>query len=72
MELGLWPTIGLLVLCVGLVVLGEWRQTKPLNFLKPRIIPWRGVTLCAAFVGFLMLVHLVNLAGIPTGDPRYR
>jgi amino acid transporter len=46
-----------------------WRGARPPNVIKgPRIIPWRMLMLLSAVGCIMMLVHLVNLAGVPTGN----
>jgi high-affinity Fe2+/Pb2+ permease len=55
-----------LVICAGLMVLGNWRASKPRNDLAKIRVPWIPVMLAAAFVAFLLFIHLVNLAGIDT------
>ncbi|QUD87059.1 hypothetical protein [Phenylobacterium montanum] len=45
-----------------------WRGARPPNLIKgPRMIPHRFLMVLSAAVLLLMLVHLVNLAGIHTG-----
>jgi hypothetical protein len=48
------------------MVLGNWRASKPRNDLAKIRVPWIPVMLAAAFVAFLLFIHLVNLAGIDT------
>lgn len=55
---------------VGALVLGivaNWRAGLPWNDLKPRRVPWRFVIILSGFVFMILLVHLVNLAGVETG-----
>jgi len=53
----------------GLAVFCGWRGAQPPNVIKgPRIMPWRMLMLLSAAACILMLVHLVNLAGVPTGN----
>lgn len=65
--MGLWTTLGLLAFFAGLCALAAWRDNQPVQSLNPRIIPWRGLIVGSFFAAILMLVHLVNLAGIETG-----
>lgn len=62
-------TVTLCVLAVAVVVFGygSWRAARPADPLKPRLIPWRFVSLFAGAVGLLMMAHVVNLFGIETG-----
>ena len=53
---------------LGLAALAAWRGARPADPLRgPRMVPWRLVMLTSAALSMLMLVHLVNLAGITTG-----
>lgn len=55
---------------IGMLALGivaNWRAGLPWNDLKPRIVPWRFVIILATFGFVVLLVHLVNLAGLETG-----
>lgn len=56
-----------LVGAVALGVIANWRAGLPWNDLKPRRVPWRLVLIFTVFVFVLLLVHLVNLAGVETG-----
>lgn len=45
-----------------------WRGAQPPDLLRgPRMIPYRFIMVLAAAVCLVMVVHLVNLAGIETG-----
>ncbi|MEO0466566.1 MAG: hypothetical protein AAF216_08465 [Pseudomonadota bacterium] len=57
----------LLLSSFGLAIFANHRAGKPWDDLKPRVIPWRLVMILAVFVGFLSVVHMVNLAGVETG-----
>lgn len=62
----------ILTLCalLGFAVLGivaNWRAGLPWNDAKPRIVPWRFVIILSGFATVVLLVHLVNLAGVQTG-----
>jgi hypothetical protein len=61
-------TLVVLALSVGLYAYGSWRAARPADPLNPRLIPWRPVILTAGVVAILMLVHLVNLLGVTTGQ----
>ena len=46
-----------------------WRGAQPPNIIRgPRIIPWRMLMLLSAAAFILVLTHLVNLAGVQTGN----
>lgn len=40
---------------------------RPADPLKPRLLNYNLVMVVAAFVGLVMIVHLINLAGLKTG-----
>lgn len=40
---------------------------RPADPLKPRLVSYNVIMILTVFVFILMLVHLVNLAGIKTG-----
>lgn len=56
-----------LVGALGLGIVANWRAGLPWNDLKPRRVPWRFVIILSGFVFMILLVHLVNLAGVETG-----
>jgi len=66
-------TIAVLVALLVLAVFCGWRGARPANILKgPRMVPWRPLMMVCVVATMLMLVHLMNLLGIETGNsPRY-
>lgn len=52
---------------IGFGVLANWKASQPWDDLRPRRLPWRFFIIVAGFGAFLMVVHLVNLAGVETG-----
>jgi amino acid transporter len=60
-------TLTVLCVAVALFAFGSWRSAQPADPLNPRMIPWRPVIIIAGVIALLMLVHLVNLAGVSTG-----
>jgi hypothetical protein len=61
-------TLGLAMGFLALGLFAAWRGARPPNPLKgPRMIPWRFLMLLSASLATLMIVHLVNLAGMVTG-----
>lgn len=60
-------TISGLVAFLVLGVVANWRAGLPWNDAKPRILPWRFILVLSGFCFFVLVVHLVNLAGIETG-----
>jgi hypothetical protein len=61
-------TLAVLAAAAGVFGYGSWRAAQPADPLRPRLIPWRPLILTAGVVVILMLVHLVNLAGVTTGQ----
>ena len=61
-------TLILLAVSLGLTLLFGWLGARPPNLKRgPRLLPYRFLMLLAAAMGLLLLVHLVNLAGVRTG-----
>jgi hypothetical protein len=60
------------IFCAALLMFGlaSWRASRPAQFGKVRMIPWTSLIIVFAVIAILMLVHLVNLAGITTGQNR--
>ena len=56
-----------LVFFAGLGVVANWRAGLPWDDAKPRVLPWRLILVFSGFFFFILVVHLVNLAGIETG-----
>ncbi|OYW98302.1 MAG: hypothetical protein B7Z12_20095 [Caulobacter vibrioides] len=61
------------ILFLILAVLFGWLGARPINILKgPRMVPWRPLMMICVVGLMLMMVHLVNLLGVQTGNPpRY-
>jgi hypothetical protein len=61
-------TLTLLASTLGLSALFGWLGARPLDFRRgPRLVPWRFLMLMTAPVAIVLLVHAVNLLGVPTG-----
>jgi hypothetical protein len=61
-------TLIVLGLAGALCVFAGWMGARPPDLRRgPRMTPWRPIMVAAAVVAMLMLVHLLNLAGITTG-----
>ncbi len=66
--MGLIPTLIIAAAAAVLAVAAGWMGARAPNLAKgPRLVPWRFVMLLCATALMLMLVHLVNLAGVTTG-----
>lgn len=44
--------------------LASYRATRPADPLRPRILPWRTISLAAGVGSFLFFVHTLSLAGL--------
>lgn len=65
----LTATIVTAVVLLLLAVFCGWRGARPSNVLKgPRMIPWRPLMMVCVVALMLMLVHMVNLLGVETGN----
>ena len=66
-------TIAAATVFLILAALFGWLGARPLNVLKgPRLMPWRPMMMVCVVGLMLMVVHLVNLLGVQTGNqPRY-
>jgi len=64
-------TLGVFLICAGIVGYLAWLERRPRKSLSPRLIPTTPVLLIFGFIGLLSLVHLLNMYGIHTGNrPR--
>lgn len=63
-------TLGGMLAMAVLGFVANWRAGLPWDDLKPRIVPWRIVLIFSGFVFVVLLVHLVNLAGVETGPEK--
>ena len=66
-------TIAATIALLLLAVVCGWFGARPINVLKgPRMVPWRPLMMVCVVGLMLMIVHLVNLLGVQTGNqPRY-
>ena len=54
-----------------LAVFCGWRGARPINVLKgPRMMPWRPMMMVSVIAFMLMMVHLLNLIGVQTGNQQ--
>jgi len=66
-------TLAASVTLLVLAAVCGWFGARPIDVLKgPRMIPWRPLMMVCVVGLMLMIVHLVNLLGVQTGNqPRY-
>ena len=66
-------TVAAAAVFLVLAVVFGWLGARPINVLKgPRMVPWRPMMMVCVVALMLMVVHLVNLLGVQTGNPpRY-
>ena len=64
----LLATLATLGVALGLTALSGWLGARPPHLQRaPRLPPYRCLMLLCAAACLLLLVHLVNLAGVDTG-----
>lgn len=69
-PLPLVPTLVALAVSTALTAFFGWRGSRlPDPHKGARMLPHRFLMLLSAALVVLLLVHLVNLAGVPTGRP---
>lgn len=64
-DLGL-TLVGIAV-CAGLALAGLRGRFREKTDIRPYRVPWMPIALAAIAVGFMLVVHLVNLLGFETG-----
>jgi len=57
-----------LFVCVGLVILGFRQNFKEKTEFRRVRPPWMLIALAAISIGFMVIVHIVNLLGFETGN----
>ncbi len=63
-------TLAGLAFTAALTVFFGWMGAKPPNLVRgPRLMPYRLLMVFSAAAAVLMVVHLVNLMGVATGQP---
>jgi hypothetical protein len=64
-----WPTtLAITAAAAGLTALFGWLGARPPDLSRgPRLVPWRVLMVLSAVGTLLMLVHMLNLAGVATG-----
>ena len=61
-------TIFGLIICTTLAVAGIRGRFKEKTDIRPYRMPWMPIALLAIAVGFMLVVHLVNIAGFEIGQ----
>jgi hypothetical protein len=61
-------TLALFALFSSAFALAWWRAGRPTEFGKVRMIPWTPLIIVFAMAALMMLVHIVNLLGVETGQ----
>lgn len=63
-------TLAFVAAFAAVAVFSGWRGARAPDLRRgPRLAPWRLIMVTSAAGLILMLVHLVNLLGVPTGRP---
>ncbi len=66
-------TLAIIGICIALGAFCAWRGATPPDVLKgPRLVPYNFLMLVCVAVGLMMVVHLVNLLGVVTGNGAVR
>ena len=64
-------TLTAAVVFLALAVVFGWLGARPINVLKgPRMAPWRPLMMACVIGLMLMVVHLLNLLGVQTGNQQ--
>lgn len=69
-NLDLTLTLVGIVICAVLAAVGIRLRFRETTDIRPYRIPWMIIALIAIAVGFMLVVHLVNLFGFETGGRR--
>lgn len=65
-RMSLTVTLALLAAVLALAVFAGWRGSRPSQPHRGvRMVPWRFIMILAAAAGFLLIVHLAALLGLP-------
>ena len=69
-NLDLILTLSGIAVCAVLAALGIRLRFRESTDIRPYRMPWMIIALVAIAVGFMLVVHLVNLFGFETGGRR--
>ncbi|MDR3470697.1 MAG: hypothetical protein P4M09_03260 [Devosia sp.] len=61
-------TLGLFALALVLAGICGWMGARPRVIGKPKMVPWQFLMMLSAACAILMVVHLLSLFGIQTGN----
>ena len=56
-----------IVVCAALALVGIRQRFTEKQDIRPYRMPWMPIALLAIAVGFMLIVHLANIAGFETG-----
>lgn len=65
--MGWTVTLSLSAAALALYAFAGWRRAQPFNPNKVRMMPWLAIQALAMGSLFMLIVHVVNLAGFHTG-----
>ncbi|GLQ21832.1 hypothetical protein ACFFUB_05355 [Algimonas porphyrae] len=63
-------TLGGIAVCAVLAAIGIRLRFQEKTDIRPYRMPWMIIALVAIALGFMLVVHLVNLFGFETGGRR--
>ncbi|MEM9600863.1 MAG: hypothetical protein AAF926_07565 [Pseudomonadota bacterium] len=63
-------TLSGIAICTVLAAVGIRLRFREKNDIRPYRMPWMIIALFAIALGFMLVVHLVNLFGFETGGRR--
>jgi hypothetical protein len=61
--MGWTPTLALLALSIGLVVLARFMSARPVRLGRARLVPWTAILVAAGALAVIMGVHALSLLG---------
>ncbi len=62
-------TLIVLAIAGAAFALASWRSMRPVDPLKPRMVPWRAVIIVSGAVGLFMLAPLMTKLGLTEDRP---
>lgn len=59
------PTLALAMTCLALALFSGWRGALPADPKRGvRLVPWRLIMMLSAALLFLLVIHMIKLAGL--------